>query len=389
MVVRAIIVITIFYTLVRVVTASPLFRERQIAYFIRPFDEREIIGKKRLAFTSPDTVITDSIYMLLLGNGMPLAYSANIHTTVCANNECLPVKIEMFWDPTGAYLGFKLPNGMPLTKEKHVLFSEEEYTQLNKLLANKQSVLLDYELDELVTPEKNDTEVDGISSATITEIKNVIVPGAVYTCYQLYKIVNGPIAQFISQNTSKIMTPAFASLLVDSKREEEIAWLLDRTNLQDSDYLHIKQKLVEIMNDLDYSISFRIRNCLTQEDLDDAVIQHLLLDAFISSNPVIQLEIMKKLGESNQLDEKLFNYFSKSLQGFNSNILIYSLQLLSKQNHVDPCVLDYVSELLTSKNKYLAAKAWLFIEETSAVSKRSQVLKKKFDLPPKSRTGLN
>ena len=39
-----------------------------------------------------------------------------------------------------------------------------------------------------------------------TEIKNVIVPGAVYTCYQLYKIVNGPIAQFISQNTSKIMT---------------------------------------------------------------------------------------------------------------------------------------------------------------------------------------
>ncbi|WP_372935886.1 hypothetical protein [Mariniphaga sediminis] len=376
---KAIVAITIFYTLVRVVTVSPIFRERQIAYFIRPFDESEITVKKRLAFTSTDTVITDSIYMLLSEDGMPLAYSADIHTTVCANNECLPVEIEIFWGPTGAYLGFKLPNGMPLTKEKHIPFSEDEYTQLNKLLANKQSVLLDYEPDELVTPKKNNAEVDGISSATIKEIKNVIVPGAVYTCYQLYKIVNGPIAQFISQNTSKIMTPAFANLLVDSKRKEEIVWLLDRVSLQDGYYLHLKQKLVETINDLDYSISFRIRNCLTQEDLDDTVIQHLLLDAFISSNPVIQLEIMKKLGESNQLDEKLFIYFSKNLRGFNSNILIYSLQLLSKQNHVDPRVLDYVSELLTSKNKYLAARAWLFIEETSAISEKSQTLKKKYN----------
>ena len=352
--------------------------EKQIAYFIRPFDENEIAGSTSLPVTFPDSVIKDSIYLLLSEENIPLAYSCSIQTLVCNDKECLPVDITLFWETTGAYLGFKLPLGLPLTKKEHLPFSEEEYVKLNKLLSNHQSVLSNYKRKDLVVSGENLKEVDGVSSATVLEVRNVTVSGAVYTCYQLWQIVNGQIARFVSQHSSQIMTPAFASRLIKKDKPEEILWLLEQVNFKNTVYSELKQDMVQILTGHDYSVAYRILNILDVDDLNSVAIQHSLLDAFNSSSAALKTEIVKKLFMADELDEKLFNYFSENLSSFRSYLLIDCLQLLSKQNRVYPDVVDYVSGLLKSENKYLANKAWQFVNKTSSVSEKSQALVKRY-----------
>ena len=352
--------------------------EKQIAYFIRPFDEDEIKRKTGLVVNFPDSVIRDSIYLLWSKENMPLAYSCNIQTEVCSDKECLLLNIELFWESTGAFLGFKLPPGLPLTKKDHLPFSEEEYSKLSQILADQYSVLSNYKMEDLVVSEQLPKGVDAVSSATVGDIKNVTVPGAVYTCYQLWQIVHGPIARFVADNTLKIMTPDFASRLIDNGRPADIKWLLKQVESQNISYSGLKQDLLQTLASQNYSISYGILNMLTTEDLNNNVIQHLLLDAYCSSDAVLQAEILKKLSNAEQLDEKLFNYFSENLAGSGTHLLVNCLQLLSKQNKVHPAVKDYVSGLLKSDNWYLANKAWQFVENTAAVSEKSQDLVKQY-----------
>lgn len=54
----------------------------------------------------------------------PLNYSMDLHTGICFDNKCRPLKIVVYWNITGRYLGFELLDGEYLSKYDHEPFSE-------------------------------------------------------------------------------------------------------------------------------------------------------------------------------------------------------------------------------------------------------------------------
>ena len=53
-----------------------------------------------------DSLNNDTLYLLKTQKNIPLKYFKNIQTEVCFDNECRPLKITVYWNITGRYLGF-------------------------------------------------------------------------------------------------------------------------------------------------------------------------------------------------------------------------------------------------------------------------------------------
>ena len=153
----------------------------------------EIVEIDTLKIEINDTIPNKTLVIYSDENNNPIKYSRDIITGVCIEGECRLLKIKLFWNVTGRYLGFVLPDGEFLSKNEHEPFKSEEYNRLHNILAERNSPLANYSINELV-PQKDSsqTKVDAVSSATIAAVLDHIVEGAVYTTYTLWHIVYGP-----------------------------------------------------------------------------------------------------------------------------------------------------------------------------------------------------
>ena len=80
-----------------------------------------------------DTIPNDTLLIYFDKNENPVKYSRKIITGVCIDGECRLVNIELFWNTTGRYLGFKLPKGEFLSKTEHDPFKSADYNRLHEL----------------------------------------------------------------------------------------------------------------------------------------------------------------------------------------------------------------------------------------------------------------
>ncbi len=132
----------------------------------------------------------------------PLFYFAYINTPVCIDGSCKPLFVNVYWDLLGNYVGFGVIEAELLTKYDHELFTSEDYQKLHRLLLNKHSILARKKLSDLfdAKPAKvekvtfNGVELDAVSGATKREIGQSVVKGALYSCYTLWHLVHGAIA---------------------------------------------------------------------------------------------------------------------------------------------------------------------------------------------------
>jgi hypothetical protein len=162
----------------------------------------------------PTGIILDSMnneVLLVLVNGKPRHYVSEIFTPVCNTGECLPVYINIYWNLNGEYLRFEQPAGEILTKLDHEPFTEEDYKLLDKIIKGQdprvaQPIPNDhyYEskqdnqgaesspspaMTSTVRMDKHDM-VDGISGATLPDMTDQFVPGALYTTYTIWGLAN-------------------------------------------------------------------------------------------------------------------------------------------------------------------------------------------------------
>jgi len=158
---------------------------------------RQLLGQ----FSSPDTMLEHDFFLLSDTEEHPLLFFSDILTPVCIDGTCKPVRIELYWNLVGNYVGFGLLPDQPLTKFDHDEFLPEDYNKLNQLLSDDKSVFRRRTLEELfdknAKPEKKITyrgvEVDAVSGATKAEIKNSVVEGALYSCYAIWHLAHGEI----------------------------------------------------------------------------------------------------------------------------------------------------------------------------------------------------
>ena len=159
--------------------------------------DRKLLGQ----FSNSDTMLEHDFFLLSDEQQHPLLFFSDVLTPVCIDAICKPVRIQLYWNLVGTYVGFGLLPDQPLTKFDHDEFLEEDYAKLNQLLSDNKSVFRRRTLEELfdkdAKPEKKITyrgvEVDAVTGATKAEIKNSVVEGALYSCYAIWHLVHGQI----------------------------------------------------------------------------------------------------------------------------------------------------------------------------------------------------
>lgn len=163
------------------------------------------LSKSGMAFS---LMFRDSITLeveLVLGtDGLPDFYLCHVNTPVCDDGLCRSLILDVYWDLLGNFTRFEVPEYPPLTKWDHLEFSTEDYIKLGEILRDKNSVLGSVsDVNTLFDPstKKISATVDAVTGATRETIKNAVVPGAVYSSYTLWQVVNGEIPSRIQQNT--------------------------------------------------------------------------------------------------------------------------------------------------------------------------------------------
>ena len=154
------------------------------------------------------------VELLIDADGLPDFYCCHVNTPVCSDGLCRSLILDVYWDLLGNFSRFKVPEFPPLTKWDHLEFTVEDYRKLVEILRDKNSVLGSVkDVNTLFDPSTKiiSETVDAVTGATRETIKNAVVPGAVYSSYTLWQVVNGEIPSTIQQYTESYMGPTLIS----------------------------------------------------------------------------------------------------------------------------------------------------------------------------------
>lgn len=160
---------------------------------------------EQLAFVySTNDKVLLNIYEIQDENGLLTGYTSHVLTPVCEDRICFNAEVYIRWDLLGNFIRFNPVAENPLTKLNHIPFAPSDYDKLKDILLDQSPSFIHLKRSELIYEDTNESEdVDGISSATVAEVKNDMVEGAIYTCYTLWYIANGGINFNIREHTSK------------------------------------------------------------------------------------------------------------------------------------------------------------------------------------------
>ncbi|RAJ07469.1 hypothetical protein [Arenibacter echinorum] len=216
-------------------------------FFVMEWREGMVLENKPTPFfIEVETMGNQNVDILVTAHDRPVLYTADICTPVCADGECRLMYITIYWNLLGAYAGYDKVEGQTLTKHDHVEFLKQDYEKLHHLLIDDNSILKRKKIDELVLkPKESELDgVDAIAGATIAEVKESVVDGALYSCYVAWNIAHGPIkAELQEYTTSNFDNKLKGYMLMSSEVDYQMYAL---NSLSESEYFDYKDRIVQI-----------------------------------------------------------------------------------------------------------------------------------------------
>lgn len=207
-------------------SAGPSARRFEPRFFAL---DRSVLGVIRQEAVAPMVIKGEKqppmLFLLSDERGQPLLFFADITLTVCLDNLCDPVRIELYWDLVGNYAGYGVVPGQPLLKYDHQPFEPADYAKLHQVLSDRDSILGRQPLASLLDGgaerktgyrTKNGQQIDAFSGATAKEIAGSIVPGALYSCYGIWNAVHGEVRVQITRHLRSIFSPTLALSFLSS-----------------------------------------------------------------------------------------------------------------------------------------------------------------------------
>lgn len=325
-----------------------------------------------------DTIPNDTLMEYSGENDFPLMFSRKIDTEVCIDGECRPVSIEIFWNPTGRYLGFRLPGNEFLSKTEHEPFLPADYDRLHQLLADPLSALAHYSLAELV-PVKDSTknEVDAVSSATIAAVLDYIVEGAVYTTYTLWHIVYGQTKREIEGLTTSKLNSEMVLQLLKSEKIEDKVWTLNHISEKMEITPELIDTLVSIIASDDVYLAERALNALPASTLDNNL-QLRMAEIFSETGFLQKRLIVQKLGEAAELEPGAVELIARELVSMNGTLVKNVLELFQNHEVNNPVAVSEAAGLLKHENRYIASQAVKYLESIENLDSKTQKTVEKY-----------
>ena len=200
-------------------------------------------------FIDVETMGNQDVDILVTSGNRPMLYTADICTPVCADGECRLMYLTLYWNLLGSYVGFDKVEGQALTKHDHVEFLEQDYEKLHHLLLDDNSILKRRKIDELVSkPKESDIDAaDAIAGATITEVKESVVDGALYSCYVAWNIAHGPIKMELQEYTSALFDNELKRYMLMSNEQDYQMYALN--SLSESEFMKYKDRIAQIFGE--------------------------------------------------------------------------------------------------------------------------------------------
>ncbi|MCE4567039.1 hypothetical protein INQ51_22145 [Maribellus sp. CM-23] len=176
-----------------------------------------------------DSLSGPELFELQDENGLPIWFGRHIFKDVCISGKCKMIRLWLFWDGAGNYLGIETLNEEPLTKSDHTRFEEKDYRRLESILRDTTSILKGLKQEELIiVPDSIDLyEVDGYTAATQPTLGEVVVKDAVYTCYTLWHTVYGPVQKEVYKILENRTSETFIKKMLRSNNQEYISWAIE------------------------------------------------------------------------------------------------------------------------------------------------------------------
>ncbi len=353
--------LTVWYGVFGVFLSCAFFSPGSIRYF----GHQVIKGPPAKVIPYPeafsDSTESDTLYETLSAAGIPLYYHRNIRTSVCFDGKCRLLVVSLYWNPTGTYLGFELPKGEFLSKTDHDPFSEREYEKLQAILSDSLSPLADYSFEELVSG-SNDS-VDAVSSATLKEITDYIVPGAAYTTYRLWHLLYEKSQETISGYSTLHFSEQMAREILESGQVGDRIWALNRLHLLSPWSEALTVQVLALLDSGNLNLAERAIAAIGPGQLEKMMVQQRLSEVFESGEYGLKKLVLNKLRESRQLQNEIAGRLARLLPSLNGDLLSTVLELFWEKKVTDPECMRQVAALLDSPNRFVRTKGYAFLQK--------------------------
>jgi len=265
-----------------------------------------------LTFTVNDT-LSFPVFVVENPADKALYYATQLQTNVCNDQICLPIEVNLFWDLLGNYHHFSKEDAFHFTKFDHKYFDEKDYERLQSILIDSLSPLRDYDVEDLLDKQekKYSLEIDAVTKPTSALFSNVTVPGALYTVYTLWHIVNGPIKQALSAYASKqYVDRKWASYFADSDIPAYQEYFLKHLDPKD-EVLH-QGAIIELLFAKDDFIPHYAIDVLENNVFKNPALYNPILKRFDSMKPHVISEIINSISAANTETKAILKAFQNS-----------------------------------------------------------------------------
>lgn len=300
-----------------------------------------------------DSLSGPEIFELQDNYGLPIWFSRLIYKDVCISGVCKMIRLWVFWDGAGNYLGIQTLDQEPLTKSDHTLFENTDYAKLDSILKDTTSILKTLNQEELIiAPDSsNPFEVDGYSAATQPALAEVIVKDAVYTCHTLWHTVYGPSQDTIERILLQRLSEENLSALFKTQKNTYISWAIKAIEKHPIYHESFHKKIMEYVKSDDKSLAKQALDYFKPMLMKDNSIQHQFVKLFAEVDINIKYEILWKYIKYGNTDEFVILNLLKTFNEQNMGIGTYNLILrLIKPEHLNNNIDIY--NIITSMSQH-------------------------------------
>tara|TARA_R110002049_G_scaffold47596_2_gene136928 strand:+ start:44905 stop:45960 length:1056 start_codon:yes stop_codon:yes gene_type:complete len=329
-------------------------------------------AKKRVekAFTAyiKDSVQVEVALMYNREN-LPDRYFSPVVTPVCEEGICYELVVDVYWDLLGNFLEYKESKEDPFTKFDHIRFTASDHQKMKDILADKTSLLANYEAKDLVDPRveiKSDV-IDGVTGATYKSLSGAVVKGAVYSSHTLWHIVNGIISAKIFEHTEKLLNDDLLVQMLQSSNYNQQFYALNKIDVEKKEF---QPYLFDLLAKGESYVPFFAIEKLPESIWSSAEYQERSAELLPELEFKMQNEVLNKLMGKAVVREALRSLIKNS-KGLRDNQIEKVFTILREnRKNLENKEMDKLADILYSENTTLSKNAYRILSEIKPQNKK-------------------
>lgn len=305
-----------------------------------------------------DSLSGPEIFELQDSTGLTIWFGRHIYSDVCISGKCKMIRLWIFWDGVGNYLGHQIHVEEPLTKSDHTKFEPDDYAKLDNILKDTTSVLKRLKQEELIImPENKELlKVDGYTAATQPTLAEVVVKDAVYTCHTLWHTVYGPVQKNIFEILESRICSDYLALLFENENPDYNLLAVGFVQKYPGFHGHFYPEIIRCIQSENDNLANKALSYFHLEFLKDEIIQSQMVNVIPFVSTQRKNDILWRLSEVGKINDKsildLLEMFEKKQIGVGSLNLVLRL-IQPEEISSNPEISNKMKNLAKSENAYV------------------------------------